>query len=131
MAAPVFTALGVLAAVWAVLAFRSQRRYLSKALRATAVVQSVTEERSPRTGTFYTPVVQFKTAAGVEVTATSKSGQGRRYVIGQPLSILYDPNDPQNLEIDAFWSRWLVVIAAIFFALVFFGIGIGVFVFHR
>jgi uncharacterized protein DUF3592 len=131
MAAPVFVALGILAVVWAVLAFRSQRRYLRKALQATAVVQSVTEERSQRTGTFYIPVVQFKTPAGIEVTATSKSGQGRRYVVGQSISVLYDPDDPQNLEIDAFWSRWLVVMAAIFFALVFFGIGTGVFVFHR
>lgn len=128
MAAPAFSALGVLAVVWAVLAYRSQRRYLSKALRATAVVQSVTEERSPRTGTFYTPVVQFKTAAGVEVTAPSKSGQKSGYVIGQSVPVLYDPADPQNLEIDAFWSRWLVVIAAAFIALVCFGIGAGLFI---
>ncbi len=94
-------------------------------------MQSVKEDRTPRMGTFYTPLVQFKTAAGVEVTATSKSGQNRRYVIGQSILVLYDRDDPQNLQIDAFWSRWLVVIAAIFFALVFFGIGTGVFVFHR
>ncbi len=129
VAAPVFMGLGILAVVWAGLAFRSQRRFLRKSRRATGVVQSVKVERTQRMGTFYVPVIQFTTAAGVTVSATSKSGQGRGYVIGQSISVLYDPDDPQNLEIDAFWSRWLVVIAAVFFALVFFGIGTGVFLF--
>src|SRR2546427_13190320 len=69
--APVFLALGVLAVAWAVLAFRSQRRFLSKAMRATGVVESLTPERLEKT-TFYFPVITFTTADGVPVNTQSK-----------------------------------------------------------
>src|SRR6267378_7367021 len=69
--APLFLTLGVLAVAWAVLAFRSQRRFLSNAMRATGVVQSLTAERLQRT-TLYFPVITFTTAAGVSITAQSK-----------------------------------------------------------
>jgi len=65
---PVSIAIGVLAVVWAVLAFRSQRRFLITALRATGVVQSLIAERMERS-TVYFPVIRFTTAAGVTVTA--------------------------------------------------------------
>src|SRR3989475_13217075 len=119
--APVFLALGVLAVAWAVLAFRSQRRFLSKAMRATGVVQSLTAECLQRT-TLYFPVITFTTAAGVTVTAQSKTSLSGTFPIGKTISVLYDPNDPNNLEIDA-WSRWVVVAAATFFAIVSIGIG--------
>ena len=119
--APVFLTLGVLAVAWAVLAFRSQRRFLSKAMRATGVVKSLTAERLEKT-TFYFPVITFTTAAGVPVTAQSKTSISSSYPLGKTISVLYDPNDPSNLEIDA-WSRWVVVAAAIFLAIVFIGIG--------
>jgi len=122
--APVCLTLGVLAVEWALLAFRSQRRFLGKALRAKGVVQSLTAEHLERT-TFYFPVIRFTTVAGVTVTAASKTSKSRGYPIGKTISVLYDPNDPKNLEIDTFWSRWVVVIAAIFFAVVLFSVGTG------
>ncbi len=122
--APVCLTLGVLAVEWALLAFRSQRRFLGKALRAKGVVQSLTAEHLERT-TFYFPVIRFTTVAGVTVTATSKTSKSRGYPIGKTISVLYDPTDPKNLEIDTFWSRWVMVIAAIFFAVVLFSVGTG------
>jgi hypothetical protein len=108
--------------VWAVLAFRSQRHYLSTALRTQGVVQSIRAERLDRT-TVYFPVIRFTTTAGAAVTAESKTSHSGVYQIGQSIRILYDPKNPNNLEIDAFWSRWIVVGIAAFFALVLLGIG--------
>ena len=119
--APVFLTLGVLAVAWAVLAFRSQRRFLSKAMRATGVVKSLTAERLEKT-TFYFPVITFTTAAGIPVTAQSKTSISSSYPIGKTISVLYDPNDPSSLEIEA-WSRWVVVAGATFLAIVCIGIG--------
>lgn len=120
--APVFFILGALAVVWAALAFRSQRRFLSKALRATGVVQSLKAERMKQSTVYY-PVIRFTTAAGVTIVATSKTGKGSGYAIGQPMAVLYDPANPGDVEIDTFWSRWLMVIAAAFVALVLFFVG--------
>jgi hypothetical protein len=108
--------------VWAVLAYRSERRYLSTALRTTAVVQSLRAERMERS-TVYFPIISFTTVAGVPVTTESKTSRTSGYPIGQTLPVIYDPDHPDNVEIDAFWSRWLIVIGASFAALVLFGIG--------
>lgn len=113
---------GAVSVWWGVLAFRAQRRFLGKALRATGVVQSLKKERM-KSSTVYFPVIRFTTASGATVTATSQSSKSSGYPIGQPIKVLYDPDEPENLEIDAFWSRWLVVIAATFVALLCFAIG--------
>ena len=120
--APVFLFLGALAMVGAALAFRSQRRFLSKSVRATGVVQDLRKERIDRT-TYYFPIIRFATPAGVTVTAESKTGKTCQ--IGQSIGVLYDPDHPDNFEIDAFWSRWLLVFFAAFFALVLFLLGLG------
>jgi hypothetical protein len=119
--APVCLTLGVLAVVWAVLAYRSERRFLRTALRASGVIESLKAERMERS-TVYFPIIRFTTAAGVAVTATSKTGKSSGYPIGQQIAVLYDPGDPNNLQIDARWSRWLIVAGAIFVALILFGI---------
>ena len=119
---PVCMAIGVLAVIWAVLALRSQRRFLGRALGATGVVQSLKAERMERS-TVYFPVIRFTTAAGATVTATSKTARSGGYRIGKTIRVLYDPSQPDKLEIDAFWSRWLMVIGALFLAVVSFGIG--------
>ena len=91
--APVFLTLGVLAVALAVLAFRSQRRFLSKAMRATGVVKSLTAERLEKT-TFYFPVITFTTAAGVPVTAQSKTSISSSYPIGKTISFSTIPATP-------------------------------------
>ena len=121
---PVCLTIGVLAVIWALLAFRSERRFLSTAMRATGLVQSLIAERMERS-TVYFPVIRFTTAAGVIVTAKSKTSRSSGYPIGKTLPVLYDPDHPEDLEIDAFWSRWLIVIGATFLAVIAHGIGIG------
>jgi hypothetical protein len=69
------------------------------------------------------PIIRFTTAAGVTVTAESKTSKSSGYPIGQTISILYDPDNPNSLEIDALRSRWLVVAAAALFAVVLLGVG--------
>lgn len=119
--APVCLIGGVLAVAWAVLAYRAQRRFLRRALQVMGVVQSLRAERLQRT-TIYFPVIEFTTASGVTVTAESKTSKSRLFV-GQKLPVLYDPDDPKNLEIDSFWSRWVLVWIAAFFAFLLLGSG--------
>ena len=117
----------VLSMLWLVMAFRSQRRFLKTAARATGVVESLKAERWDKE-TIYLPVIRFTTAGGAAITSTSKTARKSGYRVGQAVRVLYDPAHPDDLEIDAFWSRWLAVIAAGAFALILLGIGAGVFV---
>src|SRR5690348_2513745 len=116
--------LSALAMVWAVLAYRSERRFLGTALAATGSVASLRSERIDRS-TVYFPVITFTTAAGVVVRSESKSSRSGAYTVGQKVSILYDPNNPNSLEINAAWSRWFFVAIAVFFAVVLFAIGLA------
>ena len=119
--APVCLIGGSLAVAWAVLAYRAQRRFLRRALQVIGVVQSLRAERLQRT-TIYFPVIQFTTASDVTVTAESKTSKSG-LVIGQKIAVLYDPNDPKNLELNSFWSRWVLVWIAAFFAVLLLGSG--------
>ena len=119
--APVGLIGGVLAVAWAVLAYRAQRRFLRRALQAIGVVQSLRAERLQRT-TIYFPVIQFTTAGGETVTAESKTSKSGLFV-GQKIPMLYDPSDPTNLEINSFWSRWVLVWIAASFAVLLLGSG--------
>jgi len=119
--APVCLIGGVLAVAWAVLAYRAQRRFLRTALQAIGVVQSLRAETLQRS-TIYFPVIQFTTTSGVVVTAESKTSRSGLSV-GQKIQVLYDPNDPKNLEINSFWSRWGLVWIAAFTALLLLGSG--------
>ena len=119
--APVGLIGGVLAAAWAVIAYRAQRRFLRRALQAIGVVQSVRAERLQRT-TIYFPVIQFTTDSGAIVTTESKTSRSGLF-IGQKIAVLYDPNDPKNVEINSFWSRWVLVWIAAFVAVLLLGSG--------
>lgn len=123
VSAPLFIALAVLCVVWAVWAFRAERRYLSRAVRATGVVRSLTAERMTRGGTAYFPVISFTTAAGVPVTAQSKNSRSCR--VGDSVPVLYDPDRPDEMQIDSRAARWSVVAIATFFAAIFIAIGAG------
>jgi len=105
--------LGVLAMVWAALAFLVQRRFLSKAVRTTGVVEGINIDRTSK-GTTYTPVIRFETAAGASVVATANRSAGRRtFQVGQTVPVLYDPANPQKLEVNRFWDRWAMVAVAL------------------
>src|SRR5207302_6885544 len=76
------------------------------------------ESRANERSTVYFPVIRFTTGAGVTVTATSKTARSGGYQSGKTIRVLYDPSQPDKMEIDAFWSRWLMVIGASFLAVV-------------
>jgi len=88
---------------------------------AIGVVQSLRAEKLQRT-TIYFPVIQFTTAGGETVTAESKTSKSGLFV-GQKIPMVYDPSDPTNLEINSFWSRWVLVWIAAFFAVLLLGSG--------
>jgi uncharacterized protein DUF3592 len=115
--------LGVLAVAWALFAYVLQRRFLSRSVRASGVVEALKEERLGRTPMYF-PVIRFTTAAGASMSVESHTTQsGLR--VGQTVRILYDPRNPNNVEIDAFWSHWAMVTIASSFALILLGMGIA------
>ncbi len=57
-------------------------------------------------GPLYRPTVEFTTADGAQVTATSPFGTNPRPGhVGDTVSVLYDPSDPQRVRVEN-QSRW-------------------------
>jgi hypothetical protein len=118
--APLFYALGVLAVVWAVLAYRSERRFLRKARRVEGVVVGL-NQRAASMSTIYFPVVRYTTAAGATLTTSSRDSKSKRsYPIGRAVPVLYDPDQPDRAEIDEFSAHWGIVTMAVIIALILF-----------
>jgi Protein of unknown function (DUF3592) len=89
------------------------------------VVESLNVDRTSK-GTTYTPVIRFETAAGASVIATAnRSGSRRSYQVGQTVPVLYDPANPQKLEVNKFWDRWAMVAVALGAAVILLFIGIS------
>lgn len=103
LTAPLFLAGGVLLLVGTVKQFRNERGFLGTAIRTRGVVEDLVLGSGPRAGRF--PVVRFTTLKGVTVSATSNSTRSG-FRVGQEVSIVYDPDDPTHMAIDAYWARW-------------------------
>ena len=80
--------------------------------------------------TTYFPVVAFTTLEGRNVTFTASTGSNPpAFEPGEAVAVLYDPQDPQDAVIDAFFSLWFGPIIVGFMGLVFSLVGGGVFYF--
>jgi hypothetical protein len=68
-------------------------------------------------GPVYRPTVQFTTAAGAHVTATSPFGANPRPGhVGDTVTVLYDPRDPRRVRVET-QSRWVGCLEAAFMLL--------------
>ena len=95
--------------------------FLRHSLRAQAFVVQMEEIKSTETESpqsTYAPVFTFR-VAGTEHTVHSNSGSNPpAFVVGQSVSILYDPDSPEHAQIASWGQQWGLV----------FGFGIGAFV---
>lgn len=101
-------------------------RFLAIGLEASGVVTEVVHEAGSRQRRMH-PVVRFKRMDGTEVRG--RSGQHHHSEVGQALSLVYDPKNPQHIEIGTLSElrrfRTIVVAMCAVFGLVICSIGIG------
>jgi hypothetical protein len=95
------------------------RHDIATAARADGIVTDLIVDRDSD-GETYHPHVRFVTAKGEPVEFTSSVGSNPAgFDIGEHVTILYDPSDPQGARIDSFVQLWLVPIIVGVFGLVF------------
>lgn len=100
----------------AVYAFFSTRAFLARAVHCQG---SVVELRSfqGEHGTMYTPIYTYKDSAGVERReSVGYSSNPPGYAVGDPISLLYDPQNPQEVCGDSFWALWIGPLIGVFIA---------------
>jgi small-conductance mechanosensitive channel len=80
--------------------------FLSKAAITQGAVIKLLQSTS-RGKITYRPVVRFNNKNGDTVEFVSAHGsRPPRYTVGQEVEVLYQPTDPHNAEINAFFPLW-------------------------
>jgi Protein of unknown function (DUF3592) len=106
--------------------WRSHAAFAARALRADGVVTDFTHGRSSkRSGTIYTPIVTFTTSQGRELQV---AGSGSGYRRGDQVRVLYDPDNPEQAQIDSLMETWFWPLLLGFMGIMFGGVGGGMLV---
>lgn len=121
----VFGLVGVAAIVAGGFTVRKTQRFLARAKAARGTVMHLVMRSSTDTedGTIsyaYYPIIRFTAKTGEEIEFEAGTGSNPpMYAMGQPVEILYDPQNPSRAKICSFLDLWMA-------PMLFFGIG-GVF----
>jgi uncharacterized Tic20 family protein len=101
--------------------YTSTTNFLNKAEKTNGTVLDVVE-RKTSDGTTYYPVYSFVDIYGTKHKVYSKSGSyPPQYAVGDPISIIYDPDNPEEIKMDSFGSIWVgTIIAGVLGAIPFF-----------
>jgi len=103
-----FFVIGLVVLIGSVVAILKTRSRIANSLSADGLVTAFATEMG-RSGYLYYPVVQFKIPSGQTISFQSSVGTSRAgYSVGQQVKVLYDRRNPQEAEIDALSSLWLV-----------------------
>lgn len=119
----VFSIVGACLLAGAIYLYIDKQAFLEKAETTQGTVIELIPKRS-KDSTTYSPLVSFTTKSGQEITYTSStSSNPPSYDVGENVQIFYDPANPNDAEINGFFSLWLGVIILGFIGIVFFLIG--------
>lgn len=117
----VFFLLGVGCLGGGVVAFVRVRHRRSSWLLAQGTVVKLVRT----TGSMQAPVVAFTSPRGPVQFQSEVSSSPPAWRAGEPVQVLFDPNDPTQAVIDSFWVRWLVPVLLGFVGAVFGCIGLA------
>jgi uncharacterized protein DUF3592 len=97
---------GAVALLWAGVVIYRNRQFVAQAAQATgtvtAVVMGVGSEE-----VLYFPVVRFQTRDGQAIEFTSGVGSSpSRFKTGQPVSVIYNPQQPQKARLNSGLFLW-------------------------
>lgn len=103
-----FFVIGVVILISSVVSILKIRNRIANSISADGLVTGFATEMG-RSGYLYYPLVQFKIPSGQIISFQSSLGHSRAaYPVGQQVKVLYDARSPQEPEIDALSSLWLV-----------------------
>jgi hypothetical protein len=102
----ILAASGVICLMLALLVGKNSSDFLRAAVRTSGKIIAVIKKESDD-GPRYYPVIVFQDRQGAEHRIESPSGDNfSPYVVGEPVSLLYNADNPGNVRSDSFFSLW-------------------------
>jgi hypothetical protein len=103
-----FFGIGIAILIAGIVAIVKKRIQISDSVSAEGFVTAFATGMG-KSGHLYYPLIQFKIPSGQTISFQSSVGSSRAgYSVGQQVKVLYDTRNPQEAEIDALTSNWLV-----------------------
>ena len=123
----IFLGVGALMLLGSVLFWNKTRHFLARAHQAPGTVVELREVRDSEGSSTWKPVVAFVAGNGRRVRfADSVSSKPAAYDVGDTVTVLYLPDEPEEAHIRGFSSLWLGVAVLGGLGLAFCGIGGGI-----
>lgn len=124
----VFSTVGIGMLVASFFIFANTRGFINRAIEAKGKVIDLERSRSSSSGTSsntYRPVVEFTTSTGKQIEFTSSVGSSPpSHRVGEAVTVLYLPTDPQRARIKSFFQLWFGFLLVCVMGLVFAAIGL-------
>jgi hypothetical protein len=119
-----FFLIGLAMLIYSTVTLIKRRREIADWVEGVGVVTALVTESGQR-GYIYCPVVQFTASTGIPANFKSSVGANPApYTVGQSVNIIYDPQNPQNAEINNNTSLWFVSGCSFAMGLAFTGLGL-------
>src|ERR1700728_595686 len=130
----IFFALGVGLLIGSYFTVRHTRHFLQVAVSVPGVVvenilRESSSSRNQGSSWSYYPRVHFQTAENLQIDFVAGTGSNPpSYSVNEPVTVLYDPQQPYNASLNSFTSLWGATIALVILGVAFTAPGIGWFV---
>jgi hypothetical protein len=122
----IFVVVGAVLGVGALFALVRTRRFLAQAYEAAAEVVGLQQRLGTNQERAYYPVLRYRTQGGTTHEVVSSVGSNPpRYQEGDRLSVLYDPENPENMRIHSFLNVWAFPLILGVTCVIFLGVGAG------
>lgn len=106
----IFAGAGILLLAISGLLYLGEANFLSRAVPATGTVTDLERSSSSEGGYSYCPVIQFTSRDGQVVSYEGNvCSDPPAYAIGDRVELVYDPEDPEHVQMDNFWSKYVAV----------------------
>jgi hypothetical protein len=122
-----FSTIGLGLLVGSVFLYSNTTGFVARAATAEGkVIDLVRDRSSSGSSSTYRPVVEFTIPTGLRVEFTSGVGTSPpAYRVGEPVTVLYDPVDPNKARIKSFFSLWFGFMIVFALGLIFAILGLG------
>jgi hypothetical protein len=117
---------GLTSLTFGIYLFQSRLSFIYQATKTEGVITEI-ESRRTSSKTYYYPIVSYQDVEGDQQTMHFDLGTtgGFDYSVGETITILYIPDEPDSAKVWVFWEMWGVPSVLSGVGIIFILIGIG------
>ncbi|WP_197084169.1 DUF3592 domain-containing protein [Sphingobacterium sp. Ag1] len=121
--------IGLALLMLSIVSFSRARRLMATGSRVQATVVENIPSRGSDGGTMYTPLMEYSIDGSVRSFSPTASANPPAYAVGEKISLIYDPNNSNDIRIRSYWGVYLASNILLAMALPMVLISVGYFLF--